>query len=326
MTSPRSKGLFQKLILQSGAATTSWPRNSANLGPIGSFWRPLKEIEEAGVQFASQNGISRETGTREAIKRLRELPASVLLAKSGDFASAAYGNRILPEHPGRALNAGHFHAVPVISGYTSNEGRGIASGMQLKAGGQPMTEGRYRQLLLEAFGSRLPEVESHYPRSNYESPALAWSAIYTDRMFACPQIAATRALAKRASVYAYEFADPNSPGLIPFLPGFPSGASHSGELPFLFDLDNGPIDITSGKLIPLSTEQQSLAETMIRYWTQFARTGIPYVLGNPVWPTLTDQQGTRVEFLSSGPGGVAPRSGAVSAHQCGFWEKFHRMF
>jgi para-nitrobenzyl esterase len=327
MTSPSAKGLFQKVILQSGAATTSWPRNSANLGPIGSFWRPLKGIEEAGVQFASKNGISRDAGSREAIKRLRELPASVLLAKSGEFASAAYGSRILPNHPAMALKKGHFHAVPVISGYTSNEGRGIASGMQLKAGGQPMTEGRYRELLLEAFGSRIPDVEAHYPRSGYGSPALAWSAIYTDRMFACPQMGAMRALAKRAPVYAYEFADPNSPGLIPFLPGFPSGASHSGELPFLFDLDNGPIDITSGKLIPLSSEQQSLAETMIRYWTQFARSGNPNAPGNPAWPAFTgNEEGTHVQFLSSGPGGVSPRSDAASKHQCGFWEKFHSVF
>lgn len=323
MTSPQAKGLFQKVILQSGAATTSWPRNAANLGPIGSFWRPVEEVEKAGVEFALKNGIFGDKGAHEAIQRLRALPASTLLTHSGEFASAGYGEGILPRHPAVALKEGYFNSIPVLSGCTSNEGRGLASGMQLKAGGQPMTEGQYRALLIQAFGSRIPEVEAHYSRADYSTPALVWSAIYTDRMFVSPQFAAARAMAKRGPVYAYEFTDANSPGLIPFLPGFPSGASHSGELPFLFDLDNGPIDITTGKLIPLSGEQKRLAEIMIRYWTQFAREGNPNTPGTPVWPRFDPtMKRVGVQTLGSGPNGIAPNDRVPEAHQCEFWEKF----
>ncbi|MEO8352889.1 MAG: carboxylesterase family protein, partial [Chthoniobacteraceae bacterium] len=129
---------------------------------------------------------------------------------------------------------------------------------------------------VEPFPSRqrLTEVETHYPRSRYASPTLAWSAIYTDRMFACPQLVATQALAKRAPAFAYEFADTNAPGLLPFFPGFAPGASHSGELPFLFDIEKNPIDM-KGEHVPLTGDQMALAGSMIRYWTQFARTGDP---------------------------------------------------
>src|SRR5262245_30493371 len=117
------------------------------------------------------------------------------------------------------------------------------------------------------------------------SAVLAWSAIYTDRMFACPQIRATRGLAGRAPAYAYEFADPHMPGLVPFLPGFPSGAAHSGELPYQFDLNvPAPFDLSTGKRIPLTDEQQALAALMIGYCTRFAHSGDPDGTGTPRWP------------------------------------------
>jgi len=320
LTSPGAKGLFHKVILQSGAATTSWPRN-ANLGPHGSFWRPLKQVETAGADLAARIGISERKGSHAVIQRLRDLTASELLAHGKEFGTAAYGGPVLPRNPATALKEGYFSAVPVISGYTRDEGRGLASGMQLT--GQPITDGNYRALLVKAFGDRTAAVEARYPRSRYASAALAWSAIYTDRMFACPQIEATRAFAKRVTTFAYEFADPNAPGLIPFLPGFASGASHSGELPFLFDIGIAPVDLTTGKLIPLTNEQKALASTMIRYWTQFARTGDPNGKGTPHWPRfVADDAAPLVQFLASGPKGVAPRSDAAVAHQCEFWATF----
>lgn len=43
-----------------------------------------------------------------------------------------------------------------------------------------MTEAQYQGILEKAFGEHRLEVEAHYPRTNYPSPAMAWAAIYTD--------------------------------------------------------------------------------------------------------------------------------------------------
>jgi para-nitrobenzyl esterase len=327
LISPGSKGLFQKAILQSGAVTTSWPINTPSMkttAPHGTFWRPLEEVEKGGANLAARLGCSERKGAAGVLECLRALPMSKLLSDSQEFGTAAYGGPTLPLYPPAALKEGRFSAVPVLSGYNRDECRGMASGMQLMAGGQPMSEEDYHTLLEDAFGDRRKEVEVRYPRSRYASAALAWSAIYTDRMFVFPQLEANRAMAQRALVFAYEFADPHAPGLIPFLPGFPSGASHSGELAFLFDLsDNLPLDITTGKRIPLTDSQKALAHTMIRYWAQFARTGNPNRNGVPHWPRFQPNDAKpQVQFLAPGPQGIGPRTDRAVAHQCEFWQKF----
>jgi para-nitrobenzyl esterase len=322
LTSPGAAGLFHKAILQSGAATTSWPRNAANLGPHGSFWRPVREIESAGDALAAEMGCKEQQGSPAALEWLRAQPTAALLAHSQGFGTAGHGGSVLPHHPAKAMKEGHFRAIPVISGYTRDEGRALALGMLLTAGGKAMTEDAYHDLLVKAFGARARQVEDRYPRSRYGSPALAWAAIYTDRMFACPQLVATRDLARHAPAYAYEFADPNAPGLLPIFPGFPPGASHSGELPFLFDIENRPVDIT-GKHIPLADEQKALARTMVRYWTRFAHTGNPNGTETPHWPRFSADSATPpVQVLASGPKGVGPSRDATAAHQCDFWATF----
>jgi len=282
---------------------------------------PLAEIEAKGANMAKKLVCASEEGQR-AMSCLRALPASTILGEAGDFWAAAYGTPLLPIDPAKAMDEGHFTAMPIISGFTHDESRAIASGMELT--GHPVTSATYPALLQEAFGDRRMEVMQRYPVDRYGQPALAWAAIYTDRMFVCPQLADLRQFAKRAPAYAYEFADPEGIGLIPFLPDLPPGAPHSSELPLLFDMSDAPLDITTGKKIPLSEKKQPLARTMLSYWTQFARTGDPNTKTEPQW--LRFDPGACILYVQVLTPNRSDIIGvdAATEHQCSFWATFAR--
>ncbi|MFF0622460.1 carboxylesterase family protein [Streptomyces sp. NPDC004296] len=107
-----------------------------------------------------------------------------------------------------------------------------------------------------------------YSPSAYGTPAPAWAALNTDRVFACPMLTADRQPARHTATYAYEFADRQAPGLgYPQSPQLPLGAAHATDLPYLFDLGGRPASFTAA--------QNRLAAHMIDYWTAFARTGAP---------------------------------------------------
>jgi para-nitrobenzyl esterase len=71
----------------------------------------------------------------------------------------------------------------------------------------PVSAERYRQLLDEAFGGQAERVAVRYPLSAYDSPGLAWAAVTTNRVWACPTLAGNRLFAQRVLTYGYEFAD-----------------------------------------------------------------------------------------------------------------------
>ncbi len=71
--------------------------------------------------------------------------------------------------------------------------------------------------------------------------------------------------------YTYEFNDETAPSFLPPL-SFPLGDAHLVEEFYLFNLG-----------FTFTPDQQQLSNTMIRYWTQFAKTGNPNSVGAPTW-------------------------------------------
>ncbi|MEV5965102.1 carboxylesterase family protein [Kribbella sp. NPDC051952] len=305
LTSPGTRGLVDRAIMESGSCLLNWPRNGLAIGiAAGSFWHPLATVQETGRTAATHLGC---TG-KSTLRCLRDLDTDKVFAESDSFGSIAYGNPTLPLEPGKAIKAGLFPKIPILSGHTKDEARAISAVAELLL--NPVTADNYSTLLTEAFGDRAAKVEATYPASQYSSAgdhaaALAWSAMDTDRVFACPQRATSAAFARSApAVYAYEFADPAAPGYVPFPAGFPTGSSHASELNYLFDA-------AGGESYHLTEAQQKLAAQMRSYWTNFARTGNPNGQSNPSWPEWPS-----VQVLA--PGATAP--GDTSDHHCNLWK------
>jgi para-nitrobenzyl esterase len=303
LTSPGSRGLFQRAIMQTGSCTADWPRHGVFYGiPAGGPWIPLSQAYGDGAALAQRFGC---TDPATAVDCLRAVPAADLLAEGrGDrLAQVAFGNGVLPLQPQRALERARFHRVPVMSGNTRDEVR-----LSIPTLPMPFTEERYRQTLAEAFGDQAPRVAAEYPSAALGSPALAWAAVATDRVWVCSQLADQRRLAPRTPVFAYEFADRSAPPAFPFPfpPDAPPGASHASELNYLFD----PVGFPPPALTPA---QRRLAGEMIGYWTRFAATGDPNGPGVPRWSPFR-----RSSVLSLAPGAIRPVN-LDTEHHCGFW-------
>ncbi|MFI6047409.1 carboxylesterase/lipase family protein [Nocardia sp. NPDC051321] len=290
LVSPQSERLFQGAILESGPC---------------EMQVDLPTAIDKSEQYATTLGCP---GTDAATAQcLRAIPADKLAATPLQYTGAdgtglpgpVFGQPLLPEAPLAAFRAGKAAKVPVLIGANHDEYTSFAAAQTITAEQYPK--------LLTMFGPHADAVARQYPLSAYAQPVLAWSAVMTDHVFACPIADATKSLIRTGPVYAYEFADQNAaplPGL-PSPPPFPYGASHAFELPYLFDLAHSSS--------PATQAQKILSDKMIHYWSSFVRAGDPNSRGLPDWPRHTGDQALVLE-----PDKITTTDTARN-HHCDLW-------
>jgi para-nitrobenzyl esterase len=303
MASPLAAGFFQRAIVESGAFFTQ---------PM------LADAETQGSAVAAAAGCPDQTAAC-----LRALPVEQIVASQGsDLTSSGpvIDGFVLPQPIPDAFASGEFNRVPVIEGSNHDEFRLFVALLFDLVGG-PVTAAEYPDAVATLLGVPpvvAPLIVSHYQLSDYASPDLALSALATDAAFACNAHAAAKLLSRWTKTYDYEFADANAPEL--FLPpvSFPFGAAHASEIQYLFDVPN----VLGAP--PLDADQQQLADTMVRYWTRFARSGSPKAAHMAHWPRFrgADSFFGHDDMLSL----VAPAPVSANAshfttdHKCGFWD------
>jgi para-nitrobenzyl esterase len=293
LTSPSAAGLFNKAIIQSGSCLTDWPDGLFLPGiKAGSQFSTLAAVQAQGTQLRERFGCA-------DLACLRATPYPDLLAATtgtslAAFATPAYGTPLLPSHPADALRAGRYRHVPVLEGGNLDEHRAFIGVAELYLNPAPYTRDDYQAALRTAFGNRAAQVEARYPIATWATPGLAWAAVATDRIWACPTLEQTRLLAKENHTYGYEYTERDGPVLDP---RYPWGAAHGYELPYLFDMQ-----------FLTSQAQPELQSRFVAAWSSFATTG------TPGWPRTPYVQ----TFANNRSGNVNPET----EHQCGFWSTF----
>jgi para-nitrobenzyl esterase len=285
LTSPRSRGLFDRAIVQSG----TYALNQAS----------LTDAQTAGQAFATKVGCANQSAAC-----LRGLSVDAVLANQNDGYQPNLDGRVLTQSIGPALKTGQFNRVPVISGTNGDEWRLFVALSELA--GQPVTADNYVATIAGTLGvptEAATAIAAVYPLTAYPSPPVAMGAIGTDAIFACNALTVNNALSQWVPTYGYEFNDENAPSLIPPT-SFPHGAAHAYELPYLFTL---PADLT------LSPAQKTLATRMQRLWTGFAASG------KANWPRYSPET---QKLLSLVPPKPTLETNFAAAHKCAFWSQF----
>ncbi len=299
LVSHRSRGLFQRAIVESGA--------------FALRQRPLADADATGEAFATAAGCADQTA-----RCLRELPVTTLV---NDFSApvipGVIDGRVLTESIDTALAAGRFAHVPILNGinhieeliFTAGLGLAVSGGTFATVPVHPVTPEGYLtdiEAVLGVSDARAASIAAQYPLSSYPLPDVAFATLVSDANFACPALQVDRWTSAHVPTFAYQFNDDNAPER--FAP-LPPAATHSSELQYLFDQPNAPLPGT------LDSGQQALAASMRAAWANFASNGDPSSTAVP-WPSFNHLS----SVVSLAPPQPALETGFASDHHCSLWD------
>ena len=309
LVSPTASGLFHRAIVESGAYMLTLPT--------------LAQTETAGATFANAVGCN---GPKPAdvLACLRGLPVSTILANQaltfvGLGPSPNVDGKVLTQSIGTALGSGQFNRVPLLHGTNHSEWNlFVAEDFDL-AGGS-VTAAAYVPAIGATIGSpaAAPQVATHYQvPAQFPSFDQALGGVGTDAIFACPARFADELASQFVPTFAYEFNDANAPQNFLRPVSFPYGASHASEIQYLFPTANPSGFGLNLAQTPLDVNQQKLSDHMVGYWTEFARSGDPNGIGQPLWPGFHRDRQVMQSFVPPTP---TTETNFATAHQCDFWD------
>lgn len=279
MASPLAGGLFERAIAQSGSAMM--PVSS----PYALQW--LSEAEQDGVAFAKEMGAP-------SIAQLRQIPADELLEASlrssatfGRF-GVIKGDCVLPEDPRIVYEQGRQVDVPLIAGWTADEGT-LFNLQRRFAKDAP----DFRDEMRAKFGDRADAVLQLYPANTPEQGQESSDALLGDELVAYPmwRWIELHAQTGKAPVYRYLFdLRPPAPE-VSRTPLAAPGVFHSADIPYV--LDN-----FEHRDWPWREEDRRLARIASSYWINFARGGDPNGPSLPDWPVYRAGGNGQVMYLA----------------------------
>ncbi len=292
MASPLAKGLFTHAIGESGGAFGGPPSG-------GLSYQPAAARSERDADWA------RTALHADTLAQLRALPAEQLLAAA--YPPAGEGHNFgpdvdgyfLPQLPSAIFAAGKQNDVPVIAGWNHDEG---GNGKPTKItptggsseGASTPTSGdleRLKDAAEKDFPGHASQFLSAFPATTDAEALTRLQQYATDRFIAYGTWAWLEAQTATGKAPAYRYRFDLVP---PPDPARPTryGVFHSDDIEYVF----GTLDSRKG--IAWRPEDYAMSEQMMRYWTDFARTGDPNGKGLAKWPGYAPASGSKVMYLN----------------------------
>ncbi|HEY6446635.1 MAG TPA: carboxylesterase family protein [Acidobacteriaceae bacterium] len=302
LTTPGSRGLFEKAIDESG-------------GPIAPepILPTLAAAESLGQTFAAFAGAP--AGSAQ-VAALRGMSAADLLDAGHRFTAPdkegvpthqgpelIVDGWVLPSQPAAAIRDGASHAVPLLIGSNIQEFSFSRSSV-IQTGAPPDPPDALRSAIERNFGLQATAAIAAYGLAHSDAPPVdpqlgsAGTQLMTDTLFRCPARIAGAWLAHRGvAVWEYQFERP--------LPGSGSPSTrHSGELPYVFGwAQQSTIRVMGATFGPADA---ALSQQMQGYWTNFAKTGNPNGPGLPPWSGFSSGSPGLMHFTADGTSAAAP--------------------
>jgi para-nitrobenzyl esterase len=281
MTSPLTKGLFQRVIAESGTVTRNPDNATLGMTALGA----VMTVKAGAVTYSDAPALAEAESKGEQLaagplKHLRELPAEDLLKaiaaprmSIGPANGIVVDGWVLPKAPAEVFAAGQEHRVPLLIGNNARERT-------------PPATPDIRKAAEEMYGSLAPRAMSLYGEIKADDPLYGGEAAQwvVDTMYRCPVVAQLLWHAARNPSWEYQF-DRAAPGREAL------GAVHGAEVAYVF----GALD---ARYAPVDRE---ISAAMQGYWTNFAKSGNPNGAKLPQWPKFDAAARGYMEFTGDGP-------------------------
>lgn len=290
---PSNKGLFQRVIAQSGVASQLIPLKKKQKMKLAKTLATRSSCQtDDWFKFVECLRGKTVDELLQATDEFKNIPKDKMLMEG--MSQPVIDGDLLPDHPLRRLQdpsteeAKFFGSLDFMTGTTSNEGSILY--LMITPGFQEyysfnVSEGIPAKFLHNGLIKPFVEtyIRTHFPIIDkiskfYESDGSLSdqghkaTQFMADYLFNYPTIQMLRYHSMYGgNTYQYQFsmASPAPFGLTP--PSWFNGTGHADELLFLFH----KIDGMNPENKAFSKEQQELSAIMINYWTSFANTGIP---------------------------------------------------
>lgn len=287
LASPRSEGLFQRAIVQSGPITFI---------PLHDQLKVTKEVlKKLGIT----PGDSKALAALPNNKLSNEIIYNTISDSKSDYgkmsqtkfpSAGTYGTEFLPDDIFQALEKGRSKEIDLMVGSNLHDGRAFALIMPLPdawaisiingmIGGMIAEDRQKRKEIFRKYKKLMKSDSSYYINEKIQTDAL-----YKMRSLHAAEIHSTF---KKAGTYVYQF-NWQSP-----VNNKKMGAIHGLEIPFAFDnLER------SREMIGDVAKAQPLADAMSDAWVSFAKNGTPNSKLLPKWPKY-DKKSRKTMFFNT---------------------------
>lgn len=306
LVSPASFGLFHRAIVQSGTPTIEWPTHS--------------EAAVQGHAFATALGCASAPSIPDCLRSKTQSQIMLALSQGtqrvGEVPGLVYwqpvvDGMVIPAQPRVLIEAGLFHRVPLMIGFTRDEGWGNFITRSFPS----VSLAQYQTWIGTEFGPHASSVLAQYPATDFPSPMEAMARVVGDGQFVCETSRFARAVSDvhvPTFVFSYEHViNDLSVGHV----------IHGVESNILFGNNYIPPVFLSHALTPADNV---LHAAMAGYWTRFASTGMPHT--DPVteipWPHFKDPHASgrgSNRYLVLEPN-IHPDKRLSESHKCAFWD------
>ena len=279
MSSTFASGLFQKAIAQSPwDAEHHYRHLKKNIGHIES-------AESIGVKISENLGLANDD---ETLNNLRAASPEDLIAaakkidKPGTVFAPFIDGYVLEFHPFRIFSNGLQNKASLIVGLTANEADIFLIKKYFDSGKE------YEGYIKSTYGPLAEAFLELYPPSDDDKERREQMLnLFSDRHFLTPALVAANENTKVSDtwLYYYKYVEPH------FMPealadqNTTIGAYHCGELKMVF-----------GKPDKNYPEEESISNTLMDYWTNFAKSGNPNGDNVPQWNAYNKTPQTYLEI------------------------------